>query len=254
MATTDKGKRSVKTTHTVFDIIETINELETATLSEVAEAVGIAPSTAHDHLTTLTDLHYLDRNGNEYRLGLQFLNYGMRAKEQRGVSIPARPVLEQLAEETGEVAWLFVEEQGRAVYIDRVVGERAVVTDGKVGRHRRLHCIAGGKAMLAEMSDGRVREIIDEEGLTQETGNTITDPEELFEELEAIRERGYAFNEDEAIEGLRAVASGVRIDDLIAAVVVAGPSERLRNDRFREEIPDSVLRAANILELKLKHQ
>ena len=98
-----------------------------------------------------------------------------------------------------------------------------------------------------------VDSIIDRYGITAITEITITDRAELHNEIETIRERGYATDEGERVEGMRCVAASITDseDDPLGAISVSGPKNRIQGDRFHEEIPSKVLRAANVIEVNI---
>jgi DNA-binding IclR family transcriptional regulator len=252
MTAEDGRDRRVKSANTTFDIIETIHELDGAGVTAIAESLGLAKSTVHDHLSTMVDKEYLIKEGSSYQLGLKFLTHGIHARDHLGVLPTVQPHLEQVASETGEIAWFLVEEYGRGVYLSKAKGDRAVQPYGTVGDRVDLHGIAAGKAILAHLPEPRVRGIIDEHGLEPQTSETVTDPDRLLEELESIREQGIAFNDEESIVGHRAVASPIRpADGLLGAIVVSGPKKRLQDERFTEELPELVSGTANAIELEL---
>jgi DNA-binding IclR family transcriptional regulator len=172
-----------------------------------------------------------------------------------GMSNLAAIVAADLAEKTDERALFMTEEHGRAVYLYRGVGNHAVRTNSRIGTYRHLHTIAGGKAMLAHMADPRIEAILNRWGLPRQTENTITEREELFDRLAEIRERGVAFNDEETIEGLRAVAVPILgpDDTVYGALSVSGPSHRIRGEWFEDEIPNLLLGTANELELNLEY-
>lgn len=256
MSTRDDSPRRVKTTDTLFEIVETLQSMNGATLAELADELEFAKSTIHGHLAALAHNEYVVRTGNEYELGLKFLEHGMFVKNERKIARLSGPILEGLAVETGEVAWLIAEEHGKAVYLDKAMGDRAVQTHASVGGRARLHHLATGKLILAHLPDERVDEIIDRHGLPEQTPHTITDPDELRAELEAIREEGIAFNDKETVTGLRAIAApvlGEGDEPIHGAICVSGPANRLTIDRCREEIEPLLLEATNELELKLQY-
>jgi DNA-binding IclR family transcriptional regulator len=118
-----------------------------------------------------------------------------------------------------------------------------------------LHCTSLGKAILAYLPEERVDEIVDRWGLPARTADTITTREELDAELERIRERGYAQDNGERLSGLRCVAAPITDTDGVAigAVSVAGPTSRMKGERFESEIPERVQSVANVTEINLTY-
>lgn len=254
MATHDTTKRKVKTIETVFSIIETVQQLDSPRLKDITEHHDLAPSTIHNHLTTLEDMKYLVKVDGRYELGVKFLEHGMTAKRKYAIVRIAKPSLEQLAEETTEVVWIYVEEHGRAIPIHKETGERAVLTAALEGNPEPMHCTGAGKAMLAYYPPNRVEAIIDRYGLTKYTENTITERDAFFEELAEIRDRRYALNDCEEVSRVRAVSIPVIVNDTVhGAISVAGPKNRIKGEYFRRELPDLILGSVNEIELKLAH-
>lgn len=252
MGAQESSGRRIKTADTIFDIIEALQKLEGATTGEIADDLDLAVSTAHDHLKTLVDKKYVVNDDGTYRLGLRFLEHGIYAKNQHPLAEVPQSILEGLADETEEAAWLVVEEHGMAVYLKNAIGDRGLKTYGDIGTRRYLHTIAPGKAILAHLPEERVEAVLDEYGLPALTEKTITDRNELYAELEEIREAGFALNEGGRILGGNAVGAPIIVDgDLYGAIGVSGPESRLRGERFREELPRMVLERKNVIELQL---
>ncbi|MFC6766135.1 IclR family transcriptional regulator [Natrinema soli] len=254
MATGNSSSRQVKSTGTLFEIVEALQSMNGATLADLADELDFAKSTILSHLTTLESNEYVVRTGDEYELSLKFLNHGMFVKNDMPIAQMGKPILEELAAETGEVAWIIVEEHGRAVYLEKAMGEKAVQTHASVGGRAHLHHLATGKVILAHLPDERVDEIIDQHGLPELTPHTITDPDELREELETIREEGIAFNNKETVNGLLAISVPVLGEETVyGAICISGPANRLTIERCEEEIKPLLLEASNELELKLQY-
>lgn len=250
----DKKGRELKTIIRVFDIIESILELEDPTLSELAEAMDMAKSTIHSYLNTLENQEYLVKENDAYRLSLRFLDFGTRTKQWWDIVGAAQNHLEDLAEETGEVAWLIVEEWGYGVFLSRAIGHHGVPTHGWIGKRTYLHTTSAGKAIMANLSEEKLDRIIDQHGLPQVTSQTITDRARLEDDLAEIRERGFALNRSEIVEGHHGVSSVIICEDeVIGAVGIAGPAHRLSGETFREDIPQIVLGAANAIELEMTY-
>jgi DNA-binding IclR family transcriptional regulator len=113
-----------------------------------------------------------------------------------------------------------------------------------------MHCVSLGKAMLSQFSRDRVERVVDRHGLSRYTDNTITSRSELFDELETVRDRGYATDDGEKISGLRCVASPVVTGDtVIGAVSITGPYGHMQGQRWNESLPEQVRRSANVIRI-----
>jgi len=125
------------------------------------------------------------------------------------------------------------------VYLYQAYGKEQLSLDSYIGSRTLLHCTALGKGILSQESTGRVEEIIEQHGLPAITENTTTVREELFSELEEIRDRGFALDDQERIDGLRCVAVPITTDEgrRARAISVSAPISRMRGDRFESEIP-----------------
>lgn len=255
MGTDVTEKRTVKTTATVFTIIEYLHENDGARLKDLSRDLDLAKSTLHRHLETLTGREYVVKDDGQYRIGARFIDLGQHVRARRPAYEMAKDVVDEIAAETGERAQFIIEEHGWAVYIHRTRGNNAVRTDPGIGKRIQMHQTSAGKSILAHYPRDRVEEILEKRGLAGATENSITTKEEMFEELEQIRERGYAFNDQENISGLRAV--GVPIlsptDEVIGALSVAGPTRRLKGERFEDELPNYMLGIANEMELNIAY-
>ncbi|SEP24546.1 transcriptional regulator, IclR family [Halogranum amylolyticum] len=198
---------------------------------------------------------FVVKEGDEYRLGLRYLDLGAHVRAQIPGSSEIKHKLRDLANETGESAQFAVEERGRTVVLYREVSHGGVYSRGRVGRRFHMHQTAAGKAILSQYSDHWIHEIVDRHGLPEATPHTITDESVLFDELTEIRERSVAFNSEESTEGLRSVAVPVTgaEGDVLGAFAVAGPTHRITGDRFETEIPDLVRSIVNELELNLAY-
>ena len=240
---------------TSFRIVESLHERRLLTLREVADELDIAISTTHRHLTTLRQFGYVYKDGKRYRTGLRFLEVGEQARNERELYQIANPKIKQLAEETGEIVQLMMEEGGMGVRLCLQHGQQSVPTNTLPGQYVFLHTTSAGKAILANLSVDRRGEVIEQTQLPRQTGNTITDSDRLGSELSDIREQGVAFNNEERIKGLRAVGVPVmgRNDEVAGAISVAGPSKRFKGDWYRDELPTLISGAANEIELNLQY-
>lgn len=255
MANPNKATNPVKTTETTFAIVEGLMALDGAGVTELATHLETPKSTVHNYLSTLEQEGYVTKEGATYTVGIRFLELGSYARSRMPIYDIATPEVDRLAEATGELANLSIEEHGRGVYIHQARGERAVNVDASVGTRVPLHETALGKAILAHLPEERVDEIVDQYGLPGGTSRTISTRPALESALETVRERGYATDDEERLEGLRCVAAPIQTADgrVLGAVSVSGPVNRLRGAHFEEELPSRVLEAVNVIELNVTY-
>lgn len=253
MTTKNTPNRPIKATVTTFEIIEALEERKRVGVVELADHLDLAPSTVHSHLSTLASLEYVVQRQGKYCLGMKFLQHGISARKNLGLFEVGESEVDHLAEKTEQTAWLCTEEYGRCAVIYKSTGNNAPGISSQVGWRLPLHSTATGKAILARMSEKRVNEIIDQHGLERRTNNTVTSESDLFDELAAIRERGYAINDGENHERLQSVAASIVHDEqLIGAVSVTGPSLFASDERF-DSIVEALRETSNQIELLLRY-
>lgn len=249
------GSTNLSTSENTIAVINSLREMDGAGVTELANKIGISKSTAHDHLTTLQqhNLVVKEGEGGDYYLSLGFFELGEYARRRHKIYSVARPQIDMLASETGELANLMVEEQGKGVYLYRSRGENAVTLDTYTGTRRYLHWTALGKAILSELPESKVNDIIDQHGLPASTSQTISDPDDLFDELDKIREEGIAKCNQERVKGLQCTAAPItsNADRVLGAISVAVPTTRMQDKDFRQRVPELVLEAANVIEINV---
>lgn len=252
----DTAWRTIEAVDTSCRILEALCRMNGAGVTELANELDVSKAGIHSHLATLEQNELVTKTGTTYRISLRFLDFGEYAKQDVSFYPIVEDEVKALAERTGEVVHFMVEEHGWGVYICKERGTSGVQTASYVGDRKHLHCTGIGKAILPSLPEERAREIIDRRGLPRMTANTITDRDELFEALEAIRERGVAFDDEEILDGLRCVAVPVsnQGEGLLGAISVAGPMSRMKGDRFRKELPEIVSDTANVIQINAANQ
>jgi len=245
---------SRRTVDRAFEIVDVLAEKGGLRGSDVAEALDLPVSTTHDYLQALVATGYVTKTENVYRTSTRFLEVGQRQRHRRDVFTAARDELETVAQETKEHVTLMIEERGQGVLIAVQEGPDAVSLFAYPGARMPLHATAPGKAILAYLPEERVDDILDEHGLVAVTNRTITDRDTLFEQLETVRERGYAVDDGERIAGMVCIAAPVldKEDNVQASLCVCGPRSRIDEQR-QEEIADVVRRSANVVQVNLDY-
>ncbi|RDI70188.1 IclR family transcriptional regulator [Halopelagius longus] len=249
----NEGGKTIQSVETALSVLEYIREHGEVGVSEAATVLDCSKSTVHHHLTTLVERGYVEKVDGRYRLGLTFLALGGEVRERQRLYHLGKDDVDALADRTGEKARLIVEHDGRGITLYQSTGENVADTDTHthVGSVEELHCTAAGKAFLAELSADELDAYLADAPLTAYTDATITDPDALREELEAIRSRGVAFDDEERYEGVRCVASAIDVGtgELLGALSVSGPTERIDDDRFRTDIPNRIQNVVGVVEI-----
>lgn len=255
MPNTDGPNRAVTTTETSFQILERLEQGEGCTLEELADELDIARSTIHRHLLTLESNDFVVRNNRTFHIGLRFLGFGISARNSVPFFDVARDPVDRLAANTGEKVWLVAREGDFSVHLYKAFGENPLKTSAQIGQRRHLHQLAAGKAILAALPISEREAIIERRGLPEQTANTVTNPEQLLDELATIEERGYAFNLGESIDGLNAVGAAIcdPSGDPIGSISISGPANRVKGDLLREQLPDMLLAVIDEIHIHLRY-
>ena len=213
-------------------------------VTQLSRKLGVHKSTVSRILATLRAEGLVDRNPatGEYRLGLGLLELSGLVALHADMRQVARPFLRRLSEATRETVNLAVLEGNESLNIEQAVSHHRRVTGfGWVGRKTPLHASSTGKVLLANLPVA-----LAELKFTPLTHSTITEVETMHEELDEIRERGYATGLEELEVGLHAVAAPVRdhSGEVVAAISVTGPSPRLSEWRIHQEVAPQVISCA----------
>src|SRR6202035_3363191 len=212
-------------------LLQLVAERQALRVSEAADLLGVARSTAHRLLTALRRRDFLmqDKPNGAYRPGPALHAIGMVAISRLDVRRIAQPVLEQLRDKTKETASLAVLEGTMIRFVECYEGLSTVRIGSRAGVVRHAHASAGGKAILAALPESELARRYPGEELPAPTAASITSRHELMRELGQIRRQGYALNWEESSDGVAAVAVAVRDASgiPIASISVSVPSMRL---------------------------
>ena len=211
--------------------------------NEIARRTGINASTVSRILATLAEggLVSFNEETGRYRLGSRLMVYGNLVHARLDMRQAVRPLLEILAERTGETTTLSAPSSPDAVTIDFVQAPGSVVSVAELGRPSVAHATAAGKVGLAfgpaELPTGR---------LVRFTDSTMTDRAQLEAELDQVRRQGFATASKEREPELNAIAAPVfGLEGRLAAIVgVQGPAARFDAGAMADAVPE--LRAISL--------
>ena len=202
-------------------------------VTELAKSMGVQKSTVHSLLQTLLNRGFVQQSGNgRYTLGIKLLELGEICGSRLDIRTVARPIMTELADETGKVTLLAVLSRYELIIIDKVEPARPFLIIPKFDFSLAAHSTAVGKVLLAHAPD-EVLDIVLDRRFPQYTPYTLTDHEDIKTELAHVRINGYAIGCDETVEGLTCVAvpvqdaSGLTVAALSvsSATSLLGPAE-----------------------------
>src|SRR5882762_7559770 len=226
-------------------------------LVDLCKEMKLHKSTVHRLAMVLEQHRLVDKNPDtgRYRLGLRLFEFGSKAIAALDLRARARPYLDLLQRQFGETVFFCILDDGQVFYMEKVESQQSVRTACTVGSRAPAYCTAVGKAMLAELTEKEVDDVIRRWGLKAVTANTIRTATALKAELKAVRSRGYAIDDEEKEEGLRCVSAAVRghSGKLVAAMSVSGPAFRIPKERI-PEIGRVMMQAAGELSKELGYE
>ena len=230
---------NVQSVERALDIINTIVAANRSlSVAELSQAMGLAPSTIHRILQTLSFKSYVfqDPQTKRYDIVPEIVDISSALYLRYDLVRRVRPYLQELVELTGETAHVAQLYGTTAMYLSQVEPLSMVRMFTTPGSIAPLHCSDVGKVFLADLPAARIDEVIRKTGLPARTPHTITGSEALYLELQRVRAEGYALDDEEREMGVRCISAGILngAGKVIAALGVAGPTSRLSRKRVLE--------------------
>lgn len=207
------------------------------TIADLAHQVPLPLASIHRLVRSLLDCGYVRQlPDRSYALGFRLVTVGAQAGRMLGSDV--RAVLDKLVDALGETVNFAILSGDRAEYIAQSPSPHTMRTFTEVGSRVALHSTGVGKALLSTLGDDDVSALVMRAGLPAATEHTITSSSALLAELEKIRARGYALDEQEQELGVRCVAMPLPTDGLTRlAVSVSGPITRVTDDFVVRAVP-----------------
>ena len=235
-----RGQRQVRSVHHAVDVLHHLAETDRPLgVSELARRTDLNKSTVFHLLSTLQARHLVaqDTETSCYQLswGLYALGASMTRTHSVAQAVSGR--LEALAQTTGETVLVGILDEATVLYIDRAESPSGLAMVANIGRRAPLHAVATGKVLLAHSPVADVEKLL-ASALPRLTPSTIVDADDLRDQLETIRDQGFArcWQENEA--GVNSISVPVRdyTGRVVAALTIAGPATRLTARAVRRQL------------------
>jgi len=255
--TLPKREYVVKSVLKALDILELLDEEPGLTITEIARRLEMEKSTAYRLVNSLRLRGYVrqDKETRKYFNGFRLFEMGSNVVKDMELKKLALPFLQELSQRTGEAVNLAIRDGNDVVYLDKIESGATIKVDLHVGKRMPMYCTGLGKALLAFMPAEEVEALLSGEVFRPFTPNTHKDLPSLMRDLERIRQRGYAFDDEEYVKDLVCIAAPVfgTGGDVVAALSVALPKYRYESDPDKyKKIKDQVIEATQRLGETLK--
>lgn len=223
------------TIHRAMQIIDYLTRHGGQSVRGLARGLELPLGSTHRLLTDLEAEALIERTADDkWEVSYRLLHLAGLQYERIQLPQLARPLLEQLAAETRETAFLAVPSQDSIVYLDKVQSDQQMQLYVELGTRRPLHCTGLGKAILAFQPQWRRERFLATARLEAQTPHTITDPMLLALELDRIREQGYATDREEILIGVHCIAVPLLnyAGNVVGGISIAGITPRIGSERF----------------------
>ena len=223
-------------------------------LTDLCYQLGMPTATVHRLLNTFEEFDFVEQDAEQglWFVGLKAFTVGNAFLQRRDIVASARPHMQALVDQCGETVNLGVIDDGEAVFISQVESREMMRMIVRLGSRSPIHASGVGKALLANMSEPGLARVLQQRGLARYTERSIDNPARLREELQGIRQLGYALDDEEHAIGLRCVASAIfdQNGQALAAISLSGPKARVTDGRL-DELGIAVRHSADEITLAL---
>lgn len=225
-------------------------------LTEISDELDINKSTLHGLISTLKFHGFVDQDedNQKYRLGLYLIQLGEIASKSLDIIEITSPIIDEVCDKLQETVHIGRLDDLEVVYVNKKESTQSMRIYTNIGSRNPAYCTGVGKAMLAYLDEETLKEIIPEE-LPKCSEYTITDKNELLNDLKTIKENGYAFDNEEFSIGLRCVAAPIFDYEgkVRYGISVSGPTVRMTDEKVQESIK-LIKEAAELISQKIGYK
>lgn len=208
--------------------------------SEIARQIHMNKTTVFKLLETLQLVGFVEKSlhDSRYKLGFGLVKIAHNSLQNLDIVTLTAPFLEQLNKETGETIHLAVQNEHSLIYVAKLESTQAVRTISRIGRTAPLYCTGMGKAMLSTFSTERLDSYFASVDLERYTTSTITDKQQLIDELAQIRAQGYSIDNSELEDDIRCIAVALTANSqLVGAISLSAPKYRMDDETLHRYLP-----------------
>ncbi|MCX7856424.1 MAG: IclR family transcriptional regulator [Deltaproteobacteria bacterium] len=221
-----------------FKILEALAKSEEPLgISDISKKLGINKSTVYNIIYTLAALHVLNcLPSGRFSLGTLFYTLANMASRKSNLIQLAHPYLEFIKNESGLSVFLGVRSGAQAILVDKVEADHGIKLSSDIGLTMPPFAGAGIKAMLSQLSEDKIEELLEKTELRKYTEKTIIDKDKFKSELLRIKKEGIAYDFEEYIEGMIGLSVPIETGskNVQSAIWVVGLKSQLPNEKIDE--------------------
>ena len=227
----EPGQSTIQSLDRALNVLDALANSTGMTLTELSQHLDQSPATMYRVLMTLDarSIVEIDPQGQTWHIGPMAFRLGSAFLRRSSVVERSRQVMRDLMEATGETSNLGIERNDEVMFVSQIETHESIRAFFPPGTLSPMHASGIGKALLSQYPEDRITRFLRRTALQRFTERTFSDPDRLMQELALIRERGYAFDDEEKAIGMRCVAAPILnvYGEAIAGISVSGPTSRM---------------------------
>lgn len=235
----DSIQATHRTTARVLQILEAVAGSEQGiSMADISRQLGIPKGSLSPILHTMVLMGYVKQleGTKRYVIGLHTFLLGRAFGGYSDTMQLLTEIVQQVTDACSETSQIGRLDHGRVLYVAKADSPQPVRLSSSIGKTLPVHCTAIGKALISEMDERDVREMMPKT-LERVTEHTLDNVDELLTQLSEVRSHGIAYDHEEVMIGVQCIAVPVRQNGIIAyGIGVSVPSYRLSKEKQGEVI------------------
>lgn len=246
-------QNTIKSLDRALVVLSELARMESASLTRLSKRLDESPATVYRVLSTLA-LHGMVESVDDaqtWHIGPKAFLIGSVFLRRTSLVERSRPILRRLMEATGETANLGIAKDDHVLFVSQVETHAPIRAFFPPGTLSPMHASGIGKVLLTQFDSARFEQFVGN-GLESFTDHTLSDPQKLRADIEAIRARGYSVDDQERNEGMRCIAAPIlnAFGEVVAGISVSGPTSRVAADKvesFARQVVEAAAEASRAL-------
>ncbi|WP_027108902.1 IclR family transcriptional regulator [Lacticigenium naphthae] len=250
---TSETSSTVQSVDRALKILEALSKQDSMSLVTLSEETGLHKATAHRLVNTLLVNGYIEQNPStkHYAISLKLFELGNSKIQNIDFLNVAKSMIQQLALDLGQTVHLVIDDNDSVLYIDKYQVEKYENRmKSKIGKRAPMYCTAVGKAILATHTNAEITDFWNRNEIQQFTRNTLTNLDDFLKEIEEIRRKGYAMDNQEHEYGVVCVGAAFSSYNQVAAgaMSVSIPIEEFKDEeKYIQKTLDTAHQTSRLL-------